>query len=280
MYYENITLVFSCKKGNSKGKNILEGIYLKVVLKKLLLASSFVTLLSVINFGNNALADSSIPNNESKEVLEQKDNLKKNVKIDKYKLVKKSELGVKKGYDKENPEPDWAPGDSFGKPKGVNDIKYTLFAPGDIIVVHDGSVAWGYYRHAAIWDGAYYNGSLDSYAFIEANVENAPGDEQKNVHYSTARKFRNYDKATGLWVHTLLPQYRTSARNYVREQLTKPYKISGSYKHDTSSWYCSKLVWKAFYQVGNRDLDVDYGTYVYPDDIYEDGDTKIFATGA
>lgn len=109
-------------------------------------------------------------------------------------------------------------------------------------------------------------------------MENEKGDGMNNVHYSTAKKFRNYDTAVGLYVNTLEYSFRVSARNYIKNQLGDPYKFT-SYKHDTSAWYCSKLPWKAYYEVGNRDLDVDYGSYVYPDDIYEDGDTKIFASG-
>ncbi|BAD77338.1 hypothetical conserved protein [Geobacillus kaustophilus HTA426] len=256
---------------------------MKGKFQKFLVASSFIALLSGFNLVNYAFADSEVVNNESKEVkevLEQKEILKQSVNIDKYDLVRKSELGVKKGYDKDDPKPDWAPGDSFGSPKGTNNISFTAFAPGDIIVVHDGSPPWGYYRHAAVWDGTYYTGSLDSYAFIEANVENQPGDGQSNVHYSTARKFRNYDQAVGLYVYTLEQQFRTLARNYIRNQLGEPYKFVGSYKSDDSTWYCSKLAWKAYYEMGNRDLDYDGGLYVYPDDIYQDGDTKIFATGS
>lgn len=109
-------------------------------------------------------------------------------------------------------------------------------------------------------------------------MENEKGDGMNNVHYSTEKKFRNYDTAVGLYVNTLEYSFRVSARNYIKNQLGDPYKFT-SFKHDTSAWYYSKLPWKAYYEVGNRDLDVDYGSYVYPDDIYEDGDTKIFASG-
>ncbi|WP_254866640.1 hypothetical protein [Geobacillus sp. LEMMY01] len=115
---------------------------MKGKFKKFLVASSFVTLLSGFNLVNYAFADSKVVNNESKEVkevLEQKEKLKQSVNIDKYDLVRKSELGVKEGYDKDDPEPDWAPGDSFGSPKGTNNISFAAFAPGDIIVTRGAS---------------------------------------------------------------------------------------------------------------------------------------------
>jgi len=48
-----------------------------------------------------------------------------------------------------------------------------------------------------------------------------------------------------------------------------------------SSWYCSKLVWKAYMEKANIDLSGNQTlyTYVYPDEIYVDNDTSIFATG-
>ena len=44
--------------------------------------------------------------------------------------------------------------------------------------------------------------------------------------------------------------------------------IQGLEKSDQSRFYCSQLVWIAFKEVLNLDLDVDKGVLVFPDDIY------------
>lgn len=98
---------------------------MKCKIKKVLVAASFVTLLSGVGFGSNVFADSQIAKIESKEVIEQKEKLKDKVNMGKYDPVKKSELGVKERYDPENPEPDWAPGDASGQPTGTNNISYS-----------------------------------------------------------------------------------------------------------------------------------------------------------
>lgn len=36
--------------------------------------------------------------------------------------------------------------------KGSNNISYSAFGDGDIILVHDGSCPWGYYRHGGTYD--------------------------------------------------------------------------------------------------------------------------------
>lgn len=43
--------------------------------------------------------------------------------------------------------------------------------------------------------------------------------------------------------------------------------FEGVYKYDTGKWYCSKLVWAAYYSVFGIDLDADEGYIVYPRDI-------------
>lgn len=59
--------------------------------------------------------------------------------------------------------------------------------------------------------------------------------------------------------------------HWVSDRKGKPYRwpiIQGLDKTDQSRFYCSQLVWLAFKDVLNRDLDVDKGVLVFPDDIY------------
>ncbi len=58
---------------------------------------------------------------------------------------------------------------------------------------------------------------------------------------------------------------------WVNERKGKPYRwpiIQGLDKLDQRRFYCSQLVWLAFKDVLNFDLDVDKGVIVFPDDIY------------
>jgi len=58
---------------------------------------------------------------------------------------------------------------------------------------------------------------------------------------------------------------------WVNDRKGKPYRwpiIQGLDKTDQSRFYCSQLVWLAFKDVLNLDLDVDKGVLVFPDDIY------------
>ena len=58
---------------------------------------------------------------------------------------------------------------------------------------------------------------------------------------------------------------------WVSDRKGKPYRwpiIQGLEKTDQSRFYCSQLVWLAFKDVLNLDLDVDKGVLVFPDDIY------------
>jgi len=59
--------------------------------------------------------------------------------------------------------------------------------------------------------------------------------------------------------------------NWISERKGKPYRwpiIQGLDKLDQSRFYCSQLVWVAFKDVLNLDLDIDQGVLVFPDDIY------------
>jgi uncharacterized protein YycO len=63
----------------------------------------------------------------------------------------------------------------------------------------------------------------------------------------------------------------TSIVSWVSDRKGKPYRwpiIQGLNKTDQSRFYCSQLVWLAFREVLNLDLDVDKGVLVFPDDIY------------
>lgn len=193
----------------------------------------------------------------------------------KNRLVEPDKLGPKgKGEPPHLPN-GWELGDSFGNPTGTNNISFSNFDHGDIIVVHDGNVAWGYYRHAALFDADYWNGNLSDYCFWEANVS-----PTSDVHRAPASKFQGYDEAVGLWVPNTSSSERYDTTVYAAAQSGEPYStLYGVY--DDTHWYCSKLVFRAYYvETGNRiDLRYSSNSFVYPDDLYQDPETRVFATG-
>lgn len=68
--------------------------------------------------------------------------------------------------------------------------------------------------------------------------------------------------------------FRRNAANQGDKYLGKPYEINMD-KYGTDKFYCSKLNWRQFYDVG-VDLDVDGGPMVFPYDIYNHPDTIVY----
>jgi len=58
--------------------------------------------------------------------------------------------------------------------------------------------------------------------------------------------------------------------SYIDSQIGKPYDFEGKLILD--SFYCSKLVWIAYYLKANVDIDTDGGYWVWPNDIIIDDD--------
>lgn len=148
-------------------------------------------------------------------------------------------------------------GDQFGNPTGTNNFDYTNALWGDILVVHDGNAAWGYFRHAGMYDK-----DLDfpgGYPIIHST----PAD---GVHHVPEEVFKHYDVQVGL---------KPSSDGYVainanrnaRTHNGKSYNWTFNHKEYTNSFYCSSLVWRSYYDAG-RDIDSNGGGFVSPDDIY------------
>ena len=151
---------------------------------------------------------------------------------------------------------------------GKNALSFADFGNGDIVVT--GGTATG---HAGEWDEGYFSGSLYDKCVWSANTKPVNG-----VQRETPQKYRNYDRAWGLWVPKATRTQRTSARSYCRSQSGEPYDI-GSSKTNQAKWYCSKLAWASYKYVGAKlDLDGDGGYWVWPIDLVNDSDTSLFAS--
>lgn len=164
--------------------------------------------------------------------------------------------------------PDVAPPTAGGTGDGSNNIAFSAFDDGDMIVVL--GTATG---HAGEWDDAYYTGSVYSRCIISANVSPSNG-----VQREQPVKYRAYDVAYGLWVPSVSATARERARNYARSQMGEPYLITSS-KSDQSHWYCSKVCWSSYRYTAGIDLDGDGGYYVWPVDLINDSQTVVFAYG-
>lgn len=164
--------------------------------------------------------------------------------------------------------PDTAPDPAGGTGDGTNNIAFGSFDDGDMIVVL--GVAFG---HAGEWDSAYWHGSVYDRSFISANMTPVNG-----VQREQPIKYRQYDRAYGLWVPAVPPSGRVRARDYARTQMGEPYLITSS-KSDQSRWYCSKLLWSSYRYTSGLDLDADGGYWVWPVDLVNHPKTYVFAYG-
>ncbi len=152
---------------------------------------------------------------------------------------------------------------------GSNSLSFTSFDDGDIIVAIQ-SLSVG---HAGIWDDRYDRGV--SSRCVWSAVKSSPG----CVLREAPIKYRTYDRAYGLWVPSVASWRRASARSYAAAQAGEKYDMSSS-KSSQSRWYCSKLVWAGYKYRANVDLDANGGYWVAPVDLYNDTQTRCFASAS
>lgn len=170
------------------------------------------------------------------------------------------------------PHPDMPPTTAGGGDgTGSNSLRFEAFEDGDMVVAL--GTATG---HAGQWDDYQYEKNLFSTykpCVLSANTKPVNG-----VQYESPTKYRQYDHAYGIWVPSATPAQRIAARNYSRAQLGEPYSIT-SLKNDQSKWYCSKLLWASYKYAGPKiDLDADGGAWVWPVDLINDSQTKVFVS--
>jgi len=148
-----------------------------------------------------------------------------------------------------------------------NALPISGFRDGDIIL---GFNAWSV-GHSGIMDATRGIGLTSS--CVWSAVKESPG----CVTLEKPSKYRGYDWAYGLWVPSAYASQRTSARRFCSSQLGERYNLFSA-KSDHTQWYCSKLPWAGYSQRAYRDLDVNGGYWVTPADLYNDGDTRVFAS--
>lgn len=148
---------------------------------------------------------------------------------------------------------------------GTNMITFGAFDDGDIVVVQDPLSFTG---HAGLFDSRFYV-DIRSYAMLSANTSPANG-----VQREQCLKYRACEQAWGLWVPKEA-NHGVAVRNWAYKQMGKPYNILAA-KTDLRSFYCSKLVWAAWRYTSGVDLDADGGYWVWPVDLINSPNTRIF----
>lgn len=115
---------------------------------------------------------------------------------------------------------------------------------------------------------------VDRYIVIEAHPDNPNG----GVDYRDNNWKTRYNRIKGLYVKGASSREGIAAVDYCKNQIGEPYNmLSGRWTED--EWYCSKLVWRGWYEQG-YDLEgrtyEPRGTHVTPGDILDSPLTVVF----
>jgi uncharacterized protein YycO len=131
---------------------------------------------------------------------------------------------------------------------------------GDIILGGNPGGSYGRYTHAGFYIGN--DQVVDMYT-------------SDGVYVTDVETYRNYTWVAVLRVKTS-PEIRAAAVNYVIGQVGAPFFILAP-KADDGLWYCSKLVWYAYYRNG-IDLDAFHNSYwIVPDAILSSPKTTLIS---
>lgn len=144
----------------------------------------------------------------------------------------------------------------------INDPGYTgIGTTGDILIALDSIT-----DHVGIVQ--------DTYTVIEAHPKNPNG----GVDYRSNDWKSRYSKIKGLYIPKASSTNKKNAVSYAKSQIGEPYNLFAD-RWGTSDWYCSKLVWRAWYEQGfdieGRNLELR-GQLVTPGDILDSPYTSVF----
>lgn len=163
-----------------------------------------------------------------------------------------------------------------------NYSKYNLLdtvKAGDII--HEAKGGSTITKHTAIVEGIYYNTRFNQYyiRLIEAIDYNSSGNGECDGVCRSILDDARFEKRDDyvLRVRGATNTIIQNAISFCTRQLGKDYDLLNHEKHSSSNsaeWYCSELVWAAYYNQG-IDLDDNGGNYVPPDDIKNSTKTNI-----
>ena len=130
---------------------------------------------------------------------------------------------------------------------------------GDVLITMSGSSS-----SKVTWVGGHAALVVDGYNTIEA-FGNA-GTSKDGVRYWTNNFHNRYKDAKGYSVSGTSMSTREKAVSYAESKLCAPYNFNFFNKTNTSAFYCSQIVWKAWKQQG-VELDYNGGDAVWPGDL-------------
>lgn len=130
---------------------------------------------------------------------------------------------------------------------------------GDVLITMSGSSS-----SKIAWVGGHAALVVDGYNTIEA-FGNA-GTSKDGVRYWTNNFHNRYKDAKGYSVSGTTTSTRKKAVSYAESKLYAPYNFSFYNKTNTTAFYCSQIVWRAWKQQG-IDLDYNGGKAVWPGDL-------------
>ncbi|GEB34810.1 MULTISPECIES: YiiX/YebB-like N1pC/P60 family cysteine hydrolase [Brevibacillus] len=193
------------------------------------------------------------------EVDKQKANLgKKNEKVEMIRII----TSIDPKFEKQN--------FSYNEESGELQLETTsgtgqIGTYGDILITLDsGSESSGtfYGGHAAIVSEDSNSWTIESFA--KGWSPQAP--KIDGVYWHINDWANRYDTVAGYHVKKASLSDYTDAALYAEDNLYKPYNFNYFDKWDTTSFYCSQIVWRAWYNQGFN-LDSDGGDEVWPEDI-------------
>jgi uncharacterized protein YycO len=158
------------------------------------------------------------------------------------------------------------------KQKGLHDPQALIQAGaigsyGDILVTLDGTS-----NGSMGWAGGHAGVVHTDKEYVIESFGN------KSKELNGVRKWPNdwenrYKHIRGLYVSGAGPEHYQQAANYSQDQLGKSYNYNFFNKKTTAKFYCSQLVWRAWM---NNGYDLDDGGAVWPIDLIESPNTKVF----
>ncbi|MGA9174940.1 MAG: YiiX/YebB-like N1pC/P60 family cysteine hydrolase [Thermoactinomyces sp.] len=136
---------------------------------------------------------------------------------------------------------------------------------GDILVTLDGTSS------SSMWAGGHAGVVSDVSGYVVESFGNK-GDLNGVRHWPNDWDTR-YNQVKGLRVNGATSGDYAYAASYARQQIGKPYNYNFFDITTTSSFYCSQLAWRAFYNLG---YDLNDGGAVWPVDLIESPLTYAF----
>ncbi|WP_051272054.1 YiiX/YebB-like N1pC/P60 family cysteine hydrolase [Shimazuella kribbensis] len=139
--------------------------------------------------------------------------------------------------------------------------------PGDILVTLDGTSA------GFEWAGGHTGVVSDVPGYVVESFGNKSIEKNGVRHWVNDWKTR-YKKVKALWVEGATLNDYAYAASYNREQIGKAYNYNFFNIKTTTRFYCSQLVWRAWY---NRGWDLNYGgSAVWPVDLIKSPHTIAY----